>query len=542
MLETLKIYIVIASIILIVVITYSTWKQPKIESFQNKIALDDTVYIKKTMSYNKVWYNKNKNYTIWEPEPISDYYPLGHLITKGENPPKKSALLIKSNTNNKSDRPIRYDLVSYIILSANKNNIKKIGIWKPIPYKGYTCVGHVFQIGHQPPSVHLVRCVPSKITKLSAVDNIIVEEQPLISNLKGYNLWSIYDSNYFVGNDINNFKEPKERVYKIRSKFLNVEHKLPIKKTKSYQFIWKGYNHETKQNISIWRPNNFENYVSLGDIVYNSQNPNGILETILVDRSYVKPPENFGIRYVASFSKNNKIEVTFWKPKPPKGYGYLGYIATTTTQEPKDNQLMYCVPLEYLKLSESYNQRRLAWSTVQLSSQKMSIWRDNNSYFFVNKGYSKPSDIEFTLEDNFLEIEKDMLDIPKTVKLNYKLNSINGEIYDNDKRDLLYLNGLSNRLGIHKNRLGNLQFEEGKILKLDILSRPTGSQEHNVMSIINNMETQINNDTLKINNSNNDGHISKIKSMEILGTDDHVNTIPIDNSKFITHILSEDEL
>ena len=523
-----KVIIIIFIIILVLFIFHNIFYD--IESFE--VGNVDKLYFKKTQTYNKIWYNMDKDYSIWEPESDGEFYPIGNIFVKGNLPPTKPGLLIKSNSNNQQDRPKGYEIVNYILLPKEIDGINKIGIWKPIPYEGYQNMGYIFQLGHHQPSIHRVRCVPDLFIKLSSIENMLIEEDCHIKNIKGYNLWSIYDSDYFIGNDKNNHKEPKERVYKIRDKFLMVKKKLPIKKTRSYKFIWKGFNKETKQHISIWRPISFNNYVSIGDIVYDDTNPNGILETILVNKKYVKLPESFGVKPILKINmKGNPI--TFWKPKSPKGYGCIGFIGNTDMSEPKNNNIIYCIPLEYLN---TYNYHNLFWNTMQLSKQQIAVWKNEYNTFIVNKGYNKPIGLYFVPNENLLSIEQDIMDITRNIKLNYKLNLINSEIYDEDKRDELYLNSLSSRMGINKNRLQNITFKPNKSILLDIVSRASGSNEHGVLTIINNMKNQIKNNTLKINNSRNDGYISSIISLKINSGEKHVNNIPLDNSKFLSKV------
>ena len=40
----------------------------------------DKLLIKKTLKYNNIY--STPNYTVWEPEPIDDYFPLSQSVTK----------------------------------------------------------------------------------------------------------------------------------------------------------------------------------------------------------------------------------------------------------------------------------------------------------------------------------------------------------------------------------------------------------------------------------------------------------------------------
>ena len=251
-------------VLIILILLFSIIKsiyrnRSKIEGFYN---FENKIFYKKTLDFRKIWYNSIDNYTVWEPETDGDYYPIGHIITKGKGIPKNPEILVKSNIENNKDRPLRYELISFITIdNINEEGFKKIGIWKPICNKYYRSIGHVIHPGYKPPSIHKIRCLPKIALNKSGIDNMISEGKSHITSLKGYNLWGIIDSSYFIGNDKNNSLEPIEKVYSINKLYFDVEDKLPIKKTNMYKFIWKGINKETKKAISIWRPIATEKYV-----------------------------------------------------------------------------------------------------------------------------------------------------------------------------------------------------------------------------------------------------------------------------------------
>ena len=180
---------------------------------------------------------------------------------------------------------------------------------------------------------------------------------------------------------------------------------------------------------------------------------------------------------------------------------------------------------------------KLAWSTIQLSIQKVSIWQNDNNNFIVNNNYKYPTGIFYKLDNSLVKINRDMLDIEQNLIVKYKLNKQNREIYNSNAKEILFINSLSSRLGIPSERINNLSFEDGKIIKFRLVSRPSGSEEPLVYEIIKNLENQIKNGSLKINNSKNNGHIADILFVDIDSDSINKDNIPLDNTKFIKELI-----
>ena len=103
---------------------YEGFENPK-----NKLKLE----IRKTNIYNKVF--SNDKYTIWEPESIDDYLPVGHILTKKDKKPKDFAILVNKHQTIKPDR--------YNIVSISNDNY---GIWQPISNdNNYVSLGQYIQ-------------------------------------------------------------------------------------------------------------------------------------------------------------------------------------------------------------------------------------------------------------------------------------------------------------------------------------------------------------------------------------------------------------
>ena len=159
------------------------------EDFSNKMT-SNKLLIKKTMNYDKVF--ENNKYSIWIPKPINDYYPIGNYISLNKKPPSEMAILVKNNSGLESnDKPIKYEIVSI----TNKN----YAIWKPIGATDQLSLGHI--VSKDYPSKYLIRTLPSKFCEKSIVNNRLIKNK--ISNFdKGYELWSIQNSNLFICNNI----------------------------------------------------------------------------------------------------------------------------------------------------------------------------------------------------------------------------------------------------------------------------------------------------------------------------------------------------
>ena len=67
--------------------------KPKVEKFT--IEQVGKLYIKKNNKYTLVY--KNKKFSVWEVEPIDNYFPIGQKITLNSKPPLDDDILVNSN-------------------------------------------------------------------------------------------------------------------------------------------------------------------------------------------------------------------------------------------------------------------------------------------------------------------------------------------------------------------------------------------------------------------------------------------------------------
>ena len=141
---------------------YEAWKSNRIvEAFTNNRIEDKNIdespaellEIKKTLNFREVYNNKREKYTIWEPVPIGEYYPIGHYLTIDQEPPKKSAVLVKSQKS-ESDKPVKFTLISL-------TEGDKYGIWKPVPKEGHEAMGHIFSKDYPSKHTHPAESQPT---------------------------------------------------------------------------------------------------------------------------------------------------------------------------------------------------------------------------------------------------------------------------------------------------------------------------------------------------------------------------------------------
>ena len=488
----------------------------------------DKLLIKKTLKYNNIY--STPNYTVWEPEPIDDYFPLSQSVTKYSSPPKNPAILVKSDSA-LNDRP-----ESYTVVATTEDSIP---VWEVKPKKGYIALGNV--ISKQKPSKHKFRCIDKRFTKISSIENNICLKKMELNGNNGYTIWNVRDTDNFVCSSLNNSNIPSHEVYDINKSYLNVEKSLKIKKTKTFDKVWNYFNIKSKKHISIWRPRELGDYYPVGYIAIASNiNPNENMETVLVHKDFVKSPIDYGDNSISTFklkktdtkndTKTKYNEVSFWRPIPPVGYTCLSDIVVPGSEEPDTNNLIYCIPLEYTNTIQ--NNIKEVWNTIPNLNNKLSVFTDNNSYLWVNNDYSKPNINQKDLNYDLIENDIDLLDLSRKIVFKYELNKNNTEIYDEEKRQELILKSLSNRLGVHTNRFKNIIFsKKDSTLSLSVVSRPAGSDELSTYEIKKSLTDMIKNKSLRINNSKNDSYIMILTDIHTIEpTNEKI--IALDNRSF----------
>ena len=485
------------------------------EDFSNKMT-SNKLLIKKTMNYDKVF--ENNKYSIWIPKPINDYYPIGNYISLNKKPPSEMAILVKNNSGLESnDKPIKYEIVSI----TNKN----YAIWKPICATDQLSLGHIYSKDY--PSKYLIRTIPSKFCDKSIVNNRLIKNK--ISSVdKGYELWSIQNSNLFMCNNINNYNlKALKDVYSLKENSIDIEKKIYIKSISSYKKICSYKDEKLGKKFYIWRPVSPPNFCSLGDIILSTKSdPNGKLNTIVVNKSFCKIPLNYGNKSINIIKSNNK-SIAFWRPQPHNDYYFFGDIVVVGDEQPEADNLIYSISIDYIK-HITKDIHTLVYNNIS-DDNPISLWSDPNHYFKCSNSYSNPNKNNYMLNMSFTESDYDLSDTRKILHITYNKNKNLKKIND---VELIYLikQSISNKLDIRLERLNNISINKDNII-LDIEPKSTNINEHTINKCISKLNKHIEVEPLKIYNKNKDTHY--ISLMRIFNTEE-TNFIELDNSHFNT--------
>jgi len=499
---------------------YSNFKNlnNEFEGFANKNKNNpsDTFQIKKTMKFRKVY--SCKSYTIWIPVHIDNYFPVYQICCKGNTKPDKEAILVQEDPKGK-DLPKDYEFVG-----VTKDNVS---IWKPLPKKGFVSIGHVFS--KKKPSKFAIRCVREKYTITDKLKNVIVTENSI--DKQKYSLWSGFNSASFLCSDLNGNSVPSDDLYYIKDSVLNVEESLEMKLTTNYERLFEKQT--DKKHLSIWKPIPPKRYRCIGLIaVANGVDPNGVLQTPVVHKKHCRKPIDYGEKYFGKLLDGKDKIYTFWKPTPPSGYGCLSNIIVKDVNEPEETELIYCVSLDYLK-SSPYS-RNMIWNNLPDTHNLVSVWTNNNDFFHASTDLNNPKFIDFSLDMNFITVDRDVMDLSKDIIAYYKLNPNNTDIYDEVERENLIKNTLSSRFDISDKRLENVTVDETKKeIHIRVVNREHNSGQITVNDFINSVSTTLDKDPIKIYNKNKNNFISKLTGIQVIYSNiEEVSEVPLDTSNF----------
>lgn len=453
--------ILLTLILLTLIVIYFVYKRNiNKEDFTNNN--NEKVLIKKTIEYEKIYSPPSKEYYVWEPKRIDDYYPIGQVITKNNVEPTYPSILIKSNRNG-LDKPIKY-----IIVAKTEDNL---GVYRIISSKGYKTLGHI--VSKNKPSIHNYRCIPKTYCSVSNYNDKIYKGLD-------YSLWSIDNSNYFRVNNEDNHKLPIEKAYSLNENKFEKSKYLDIKQTNKYKKIWSNTNEVMNKSVTIWRPIAPKNYISLGDIALKSDiNPNGDIYTDCVSKDQVKEPLNFGKKY-HSIIKNGDNVVTFWKPVAPPGYIFLGFIANQSEKEPNNNNIIGCIDI----LNTIENKNRVSiWNNLP-NNNKLEISVNSNNRFTVLKN-NESNYNNLILNSNTLKKQRDLTDTSRIIEINYVNNDNNKNIENYKLITKLIKDTFKHKFNLNEDRITDISYNTNeKIIKFKVLSRYINTNEVTVGEFI----------------------------------------------------------
>ena len=487
---------------------YDNWKAGKIvEAFTDSNLEEpnladspaELLEIKKTLNFREVYFNEKEKYHIWEPVPIGDYYPIGHYLTISKNPPKKPAVLIRASET-ENDKPVKFTLISM-------TEGDKYGIWKPVPREGHEVMGHIFSRDY--PSRHTIRC-PSKGHLVPCnLKGTCIES-------RGYSIWNTdKNGDLLLANNSSIGNAPDDTPFTIHVNKIHQSEQLKLKTTRKYKRLFRKRNEKLNQSITFWRPVPPEGYVSTGDILTtNGFNPNNEITSFVVSRDFVKFPKDFGKKLITLSNKTGKA--TIWKPNAPDGYIALGHIINAGTDEPESNQIVGCVALEYTR-EYTTHRMKMVYNNIPSKSIFSIHETPETHHFSVNSGLEAPQEGSIVLNKNLMYLDKDCMDYPRDIILDYELNPENTLNYTPSDREKYLVDTLSRRVNVAPNRFQNIRFNTTrKKIHLTVDSRAANSGEMTVGEIVILIRKLVLEEKLKIYSTDYNNHISTLTYIEIL--------------------------
>ena len=445
-------------------------------------------------------------------------YPAGHVLTKINKKPKGFSVLVNKKQTIKPDK--------FNIISISNDNF---GIWQPISTnEDYVSMGNIYSKEY--PSKYSVRLVDKKFVVKSDISKMIFTNK-LASNDKGYELWSIKDSDCFTCNNKNNVNEfdSLKNVYSLNQNLLDVKKKLYVKYTLSYKKITQYKDKQLDKVFSIWRPIPPKNFCSLGDVIISKEaDPNNILQTVVVHESFCKFPVNYGIKPVISFV-NKKNTFSVWNPTPPENYVFLGHIIQNGKEEPVTENLIACIPSDYLNI-DNKETHSLVWNNVNEENPK-SLWVNKLNLVSGNSKYVPPESKGISLNMELTTSDVDLLDNSRSLLLSFKKNSKNlkplNEVYVKN----MVKNTISRKFDLNEERIRVDKFDQEKeTLTLTILSRNVDKNSILVEEVISQIEKVLNIGEIKVYNEDRSDFLITIIEGGVIT--DNLNEIIIDNTDY----------
>ena len=477
------------------------------------------IFIKKTNQFKKVY--SNTKYTVWEAISIDGHYPVFHYITKKKKYPKDFALLI-NNDNGVSIKPDGYNIVS-----ITNNNF---GIWTPFSSnKDYSSLGNVYS--KDIPSKYMIRMVNNKYLINSDIKQMIIENSSMKHD-KGYEIWSIHDSSGYVCNNRNNLNEFEnlKNIKVLNKNLFDVKKKLYIKFCLSYKKIFTYKDKKLGKDFSVWRPIPPTNFYSLGDIIIkNETDPNNIIETVVVHKSFCKFPINYGSNPIISISNKSNSAYSVWNPTAPDNYCFLGQVVNKGKLEPRNEQMIACIPVDYLDtLSESTN--TLLWNNVN-EANPQSIWINSLNLLSANNKYVPPKNDGLVLIREFTQSDIDMLDNSKSIIFNFKKNPNNQQDTNEHYIKNMVIQNISHKFDITPERINVDKLDlEKRTIVITLTSRKVNKNSITVNDLIKTLENTLQIGDIYIYNEEKTNWIIKLDTAGLINSD--VNHISLDNSDY----------
>ena len=276
--------------------------------YDNKKQITTTKKVYKNIEYKKF----KQPFSFYNTEPLitennQNYFPVGSVwrckpneLDKLDTSLLKKTILISGEVKS----PIDYKLIWKTCENCLDIN-NKVSIWRPIPPKKYVALGDIVVLGHNKPSLDLIKCVPKKYTKEFKYDTSVWTEKGFekIENnrktkLDKVSIWPIGYNNieeekqylrgthnleitggYSLFRTSNSYEKPNVKAYVLKTQYsTNITTEPEIIENSKYGFGWMGGKpREAKYSV----------YQFLG-IVTNA---------IIINTNKTNSPDGFGKSY-----------------------------------------------------------------------------------------------------------------------------------------------------------------------------------------------------------------------------------------------------
>ena len=495
-------------------------KNSKNANKRNKRNKQKKLLIKKTNHFRKIF--SNEKYSIWEPVPIDNYHPVAYILTKKNKKPKNFAVLVDSSSKwvKKADK--------FEIVAISNNNY---GIWKPISNdENYHSLGVIHSQDY--PSRFSIRMIHKDFLLNTDIEQMVVENKSMKTD-KGYELWSIKDSDYYTCNNKNNVNEfdSLKNLFTLNQNMLDINKKLYVRYTQSYDKLYSYKDNKLGKDFSIWRPVPPKHFCSLGDIIVKgSQDPNNTLETLVVHKSFCKYPLNYGKEPIIDLNRKSSLKYTLWKPDAPKNYHFLGQVLIKGDQEPVDEQLIACIPVDYLEQTNKTT-NVLVWNNVN-EEHPNSLWANTLNLVSSNNRYVPPDTDGIIINRNLTTSDIDLMDNSKSILLKFKKNNkFTQSVSDLYIKSLLIKN-LSQKFDINEERLVVDKIDHAdSSIQITLLPRKIDKNSITVEDVIKVIENSISLGDIRLYTEDKNDYIMTIDNGVIINK--NKNEIILDNSEYI---------
>lgn len=104
-------------------------------------------------------------FQVLRPKPEAGYFSVGDTLVRSDASEPPKALLIKDKKSVMAPPDKFLEVWKDPAKVSGGKTVQAKSLWKPVPPKGYVCLGHVLTLGTAKPSTDLVRCIKKHLVE-----------------------------------------------------------------------------------------------------------------------------------------------------------------------------------------------------------------------------------------------------------------------------------------------------------------------------------------------------------------------------------------